>query len=111
MNSEHPRQDDRITHPAEETTSSILLHAWLPAIAASIVFAISVIADLASPARHWAQRAGAVITVLGAYVDAKKSFKFIDGKMFMNFALPYRTIAVVLVVFGTLVWGYGDLLL
>ena len=46
-----------------------------------------------------------------AYVDAKRSVKLIDGSLYMNFELFYRLTAVLLVAVGTLVWGYGDLLL
>lgn len=103
-----------MAHPADESKRDVLLHGWLPAFLAVAVVAISLVADVASPGVHWFQRAGAIVTVLGAYVayrDAKRSFKYIGGSMYMNFELPYRPIAVGLVVVGTLVWGYGDLAL
>jgi len=81
---------------------------------AVLVLLLSVLADVVRPGMHWTQRAGSIVTVLGgyvAYVDAKRSVKLIDGSLYMNFELPYRLTAVLLVAVGTLVWGYGDLLL
>jgi hypothetical protein len=103
-----------MSHPADEAKRDVLLHGWLPALISAAVLLLSVVADVALPGKHWFQRAGSVVTVLGAYVayrDAKQSFKYIGGSMYMNFELPYRKIAVVLVVVGTVVWGYGDFLL
>ncbi|MEX0803202.1 MAG: hypothetical protein WD688_07790 [Candidatus Binatia bacterium] len=103
-----------MSHPVDETKREVFLHGWLPALAAIVVVAVSIVIDLTWPGVHWTQRGGAVVTILGAYVayrDAKRSFKYINGSMFMNFELPYRPIAVALVVAGTLIWGYGDLVL
>lgn len=103
-----------MAHPADETRRSIFLHGWLSALLAATVLVVSIVADLLKPGMHWTQRAGSIITVLGAYVayvDAKRSFKFINGHFYLNFELPYRVIAIVLVVIGTVTWGYGDLLL
>lgn len=60
------------------------------------------------------QRSGAVVTVLGAYVayiDVLRSNKYIDGRLYMNPKLPYKWMSLLLVVVGTGIWGYGDLLL
>ena len=103
-----------MSHPADETKKSLFIHGVLPAIVAALVLVASVTADLISPGEHWFQRAGSVTTVLGAYVayiDASRSFKFIDGSFYINHELPYRIVSVTLVVLGTLIWGYGDLLL
>jgi hypothetical protein len=92
----------------------IVLHGLLPAVTSAVVLSISMLADIAQPGMHWTQRAGSIVTVLAAYVayvDAKRSYKFIDDSMYMNFELPYRAIAVSLALVGTLVWGYGDLIL
>lgn len=101
-------------HPANETNKMIFLHGWVPALLALIVLASSVAADLIWPGDHWMMRSGAVVTVLGAYVayrDAKRTFKEVNGDVYINTMLPYRLISVFLVVIGTFVWGYGDLIL
>lgn len=101
-------------HPADETRWSIFLHGGIPAIIAVVVVLISAFADVSHPGNHWTQRAGAVTTVLGAYVayvDTVRANKFIDGCLYMNHKLPYKWISVLLVVAGTSIWGYGDLVL
>ena len=48
------------------------------------------------------------MTVVGgyvAYVDAKRSPKFIDGNLYLNQELPYRILSIVLIIVGTLTWG------
>ena len=103
-----------MSNPAEETKHEVFFHGWLPLIAAVSVLGVSVIADVSRPGMHWAQRAGSVVTVLGAYVayrDVKQSVKFINGDLFINPELWYRPISMALVIVGTLVWGYGDLVL
>jgi hypothetical protein len=58
----------RTSHPAEETNREVFIHGWVPAIVACVVLAASAAADIVKPGMHWAQRAGALVTVLGAYV-------------------------------------------
>lgn len=106
----------QVAHPANESGRDILIHGWLPIVVALLALAISVRADLSATKfhGHWTQRAGSIITVLGAYVayrDAKQSVKFIEQDLYMNFKLPYRFISVAMVVGGTVIWGYADLLL
>jgi hypothetical protein len=55
-------------HPANESKRAIFLHGYLPAIIAALIFAASVLLDLRSPGRHWAQRSGSIVTALGGYV-------------------------------------------
>jgi hypothetical protein len=108
------RQDNCMSHPADEPRREVFVHGWLPTIVAVLVMIVSIAADISHAGVHWTQRAGAVATVLGAYVayrDAKRSFKHINGQMFTNFELLYRPISLALVGVGALVWGYGDLVL
>jgi hypothetical protein len=86
----------------------------LPVCISVLVLAASIYRDLIAPGTHWTQRAGSIVTVTGAYValvGTKRSFKVIEDSMFMNFSLPYVIIAIALTAIGTLIWGYGDLLL
>ena len=102
-------------HPANESKRAIFLHGYLPAILAALIFAASVLLDLRSPGRHWAQRSGSIVAALGGYVayyGIKRAFNLVgDSEFFMNFSLPYPKIAAVMVAAGTLVWGYLDLCL
>jgi len=103
-----------MAHPADETTRSILLHGVVPALSAIAALAVSILADLVCPGTHWTQRAGSIVTILGAYVafvGTRRSFKVIDGSLYMNFALPYALISIALIVVGTLIWGYADIFL
>jgi len=74
---------------------------------------VSLTADLFRIRGYWSQRAGAIVTVVGAYVayyESRASIKFIDDSLFINTELPYKIASLLLVVFGTFLWGYGDLL-
>lgn len=103
-----------MAHIADEPRRSMILHGVLPAALAVFVLVASIAMEVSSPGEHWMQRAGSVVTVLGAYVayiDAKRSVKVFGNDLYLNFELPYRLISIGLVIVGTLVWGYGDLLL
>lgn len=100
--------------PPDETYKEIFLNGYLPAIGSLIILMVSIILDLNMPGFHWTQRSGAVIIVLGAfvaYIDVKRSMKFINSHLYIDPELPYKIIAVTLIVIGTLVSGYGDLLI
>lgn len=100
-------------HPADEKRSSVFIHLWLPVCAACLVLVVSLIVDLLRIRGYWSQRAGAIVTVIGAYIayyESRASMKFIEGSLFINMELPYKIASLLLVVFGTFLWGYGDLL-
>ena len=73
----------------------------------------------------WFQRSGSILVILGAYVEYKlismgDYFDLYDGKYSVPFDMPepYRLsykylsrIALAVIITGTLIWGYGDLLL
>lgn len=97
-----------------DETNSSLKHCVLLAILAVVIVAVSVWADLVSPGDHWSQRAGSIVTIFGAYVtyvDSTRSMKLIDRTLYIETRLPYKIMSVVLIVVGTLLWGYGDLCL
>ena len=100
--------------PANEKNKELFVNGYLPIIISLIILIASVILDLKEPGVHWTQRSGAVIIVLGAYVvyiDVKQSMKLINGNLYIQTKLAYKVIAVTLIVIGTLVSGYGDLLI
>ncbi len=100
--------------PPDETHKELFLNGYLPAISSLIILTVSIILDLNMQGFQWTQRSGAVIIVLGAYVayiDVKRSMKLINGHLYIQTKLPYKIIAVTLIVIGTLVSGYGDLLI
>jgi len=105
-----------MTHHGNESLKAILLHGWFPVVVATIVLAISVTVDLCSPGMHWTQRAGSAVIVLGAYVayvGVKRGIKYDGalGSISIRIEPKYNAIAAVLVIVGTLLAGYGDLLL
>lgn len=109
-------REQQMPHPPDETRIDMLLHGWLPVVAALMVLAVSVAVDLTATQvhGHWTQRAGSIVTVLGAYVayrHAKQSMQFVDNNFYINPELPFGPISVAMVVAGTLIWGYADLLL
>lgn len=98
-------------HPADETKRDILVHGIAPALIAIVLMTISTFVDTVDPGEHWLQRSGSIVTILGAYVayvNATRSIKYIQGGLYLDNELPYRWISVLLVVVGTVVWGYGD---
>lgn len=110
------------SHPAYEPPRQIFLHGILPALVAVALVMLSVILDLCAMSgwfagRHWTQRSGSVMAVLGVYValiDARRSSKVIpltaDGvSLYINPFLPYKAISIALAAIGTVVWGYADL--
>jgi hypothetical protein len=103
-----------MTHPADETNKEQFINGYIPAIGSLIILVVSILLDINLPGFHWTQRSGSIIIILGAYVayiDVKRSMKFLNGHMYIHNELPYKIIAVTLIVIGTLVSGYADLLL
>ena len=98
----------------KESTKSIILHVVIPSILCLIIFIISLCLDILNqqPNMFWLQRSGSMITILGAWIafhEAKESMKVVDGNLFIETELPYKYISLVLVVLGTVLWGYGDI--
>jgi hypothetical protein len=100
-------------HIADESTLSATINVWLPSFIGLIILAFSVYADLNSSSTNWAQRAGNLIIVIGAYIgyhEVKQSSKYIEGDLYLNPELWYKVLAVIYVVVGTIISGYGDLI-
>lgn len=101
-------------HPADETKLSIVLNVVVPALIAVSILAASIIADLKGGAGAWTQRSGNTLIVVGAYIgyhEAKKALQFIDDDIYFNPELWYKVLAIALVLVGTIVSGYGDLII
>lgn len=106
-------------HPAEETAKSQLLHVWVPCALSLALLIISVILDLCHPETHWTQRSGAVLIVVGAYIafhEARWRERYAltdDDKVvaYYNPEIWYKWLALFLVLVGTMLAGYGDLIL
>jgi hypothetical protein len=105
------------THPASESKRKIFLHSKLPVIIGVAWLIVSLCLDLWPPGawwagRHWTQRSGSILTVLGVYVayfGSKQMHKFVDGDYFLNLSLKYPIVGAVMTVVGTIIWGYADI--
>ena len=100
-------------HPADESRRSKLTHVYIPATLGLLAFCSSLVGDYYDPSGHWVQRSGSLLVLVGSYItyhEAKRHFRFLDGKLFINFDIPYRILGIIYLVVGTVVWGYGDLL-
>ena len=103
----------------EETTKSKSLHVLLPSLLAAACFVGSLVADLCKPGTHYAQRSGAVVIVVGAYIAFHEAqwrvrFKLTDRggvERYENPEIWYKWLALALVLVGTALAGYGDLVL
>lgn len=93
---------------------------WLSGAAVPIMLAF--FKPSSEPSDTWFSRCGAVMTVLGIFsqITASDLAEMIRGgtfseshSMYRRYRIPQRVIfilAVALVVAGTVIWGYGDLL-
>lgn len=100
-------------HIADESTLSATMNVWLPSLFGLLVLALSVYADLNGTSTNWTQRSGNLVIVIGAYIgyhEAKQNSKLIDGDLYLNPELWYKVLAVIYVVVGTIISGYGDLI-
>lgn len=88
---------------------------WLPTILCSIIFVASICMDFALLTEEsWLQRSGAIITILGAWITFYGSkFEIVetDGILRINTKLPFNIWSLLIVFIGTILSGYGDLLI
>ena len=101
---------------------------WSIIVVAILVAIISVIADYYFTGYNWFARSGSVVVLLAAFVEFKISShiyediqraQFMQSKINMSIPLkakptkPRRNVsfaAHILLVVGTIIWGYGDLI-
>jgi hypothetical protein len=107
------------TEPADEPMRSVLIHVWLPAGASLVLALVSVALDLSGHEGNWSQRAGAVLVAVGAYIAFHESQwheRYVPTesggvRAYWNPEIWYKWLALGLGLVGTVLWGYGDLLL
>jgi hypothetical protein len=100
-------------HPANETRLSVVLNVGVPALVAVGVLIASVVADLGGYPGSWTQRSGNILIVVGAYVgyhEATKALQVFDDGIYLNTKIWYKVLAIALVLIGTVVSGYGDMI-
>ena len=100
-------------HPADESKKSLILNVIMPTIVAVTIMSISFAIDILGTNTIWFQRSGSIMTIVGAYIafhESRRSIQTIEGQLFINKELPYAWLSIVLLIMGTIVWGYGDLL-
>ncbi|TOL88665.1 hypothetical protein [Vibrio parahaemolyticus] len=99
----------------EESQKSKVLNVYIPAGLGAILVIGSIVMDIFWAAKdpwYWAQRSGAVLTIIGALIgfhENNESMKFIDGNLLINKEISYRYLSLGYVLFGTFLWGYGDI--
>ncbi len=99
-------------HPADESKKSLILNVITPTVIAVIVMSVSLMIDVLGTNTIWFQRSGSIMTIVGAYIafhEARRSIQTIKGNIFINKELPYAWLSIVLLIIGTIVWGYGDI--
>lgn len=95
---------------------------------AILVAAVSVIADYYSTDYNWFARSGSVVVLLAAFIEFKVSSHIYDDIQRIQFLqatvempVPFKAkptksrrnvsfVAHILLVTGTIIWGYGDLI-
>ena len=100
-------------HPADETKLSVLFNVVAPAVIALGILVVSMVADFQGGTGAWTQRSGNILIVIGAYIgyhESKRVLQFINDGIYFNPKLWYKVLAIVLVIVGTVVSGYGDLI-
>lgn len=98
----------------QESRKSKIINVVIPSLICLVVFLTSLYLDMTHESQQmfWMQRAGSIITILGAWIafhESRESMKIIDGNLFIETKLPYRYIALIMVFIGTILWGYGDI--
>ncbi len=101
-------------HPADEKSKDIIFHLWIPVILAVIILTVSLLIDYYKIAGYWTQRAGSIVTVIGVYIayyESKVYTKYINDTLYINPELQYKIASFIIVIIGTILWGYGDIII
>jgi len=93
---------------------SAFINVYIPLGVVALLLAVSIVADLTNSGDHWSQRFGAVMVVVGAYImhfdDSMRSNA--EGEAFYySVKSAYTHYSLPCIIIGTLLWGYGDLVL
>ena len=104
--------------PLDEPAASVILHVWLPSTVALLLLLASVALDLLSPEAQWTQRSGAILIVAGAYIafhETRWHERYVETnggvKAYYNPEIWYKWLALFLVLIGTVLTGYGEIIL
>jgi len=88
---------------------------WFPVALCLIILAASVYMDFWLLIEgNWLQRSGTIITILGAWITfygSKFEMVFTDGTLNINTKLPFNIWSLGIVFVGTILSGYGDLII
>ena len=99
----------------KETLKSKIFNIILPFFMCLIVLCLSLYLDIIYNEQQmfWLQRSGSIITILGAWIafhESRESMKLVDSNLYIETKLPYRYLSLSMIVVGTVLWGYGDIL-
>ena len=100
--------------PEAESIRSLLLHVWTPCLLSACVAVASLVLDASGLDSNWFQRSGVLLIIAGSYVayhEIKRSVRVLGERLYWDLDIWYKKLALSLVLVGTLVTGYGDLLL
>ena len=102
-----------------ETRTKEVVHGYLPAALAAIALIVALRLDFThvgcnrAEVCHWTMRCSSVITALGVYVAFRSAFVLVivkaDRARGVNFNLSYGWISAVMLICGSLIWGFADI--
>ncbi|EPW1047928.1 hypothetical protein HJ203_22500 [Vibrio parahaemolyticus] len=87
---------------------------WFPVVLCLIISVASVYIDFWIKIKgDWLQRSGAIITILGAWITfygSKFEMVVTGSTLNINTKLPFNIWSLIIVFVGTILSGYGDLI-
>jgi len=93
---------------------SVVCNVYFPFGISILGVAISIGVDLFLPGMHWTQRIGSFMTVAGVYIayfDENTKENGHNKNWSLRLRSKYTKFSLPCVIIGTILWGYGDLLL
>jgi hypothetical protein len=104
----------RLFENDDESTTARVCYMWLPMIGSATALLVHLLWDLEHPRQHQLGRAGALITFfagVSAYGGATRIWIRAGRALIRGVReVPYGIVAAILLLVGTLLWDYGDLL-
>ena len=105
---------------------TLLSNTWLNCFTAIAVLSGNLVYSIVTNEAHWFQRSGSIVVLLGVLIVARRVIRLGKDHQNEDWNLPNETvegkrvlldqrseyvIGPIVAVIGTMVWGYGDLLL